>query len=37
MDFLRYILDDCWHFAGFVFILWIVFDGIVDIIKSIKK
>ena len=24
MDFVRYILGDFWHFAGFVFILWIV-------------
>ena len=37
MDFVRYILGDFWHFAGFVFILWIVLVGIVDIAKSIKK
>ena len=27
MDFVRYILGDFWHFAGFVFILWIVLVG----------
>lgn len=37
MDFVRYILDDFWHFAGFVFILWIVLVGIADIIREIKK
>lgn len=37
MDFVRYILDDFWHFAGFVFILWTVLVGIADIAKSIKK
>lgn len=37
MEFVRYILDDFWHFAGFVFILWIVLVGIADIAKSIKK
>lgn len=37
MDFVRYILDDFWHFAGFVVILWIVLVGIADIVKSIKK
>lgn len=37
MDFVRYILGDFWHFAGFVFILWIVLDGIADIVRAIKK
>ena len=37
MDFVRYILGDFWHFAGFVVILWIVLDGIADIVNSIKK
>lgn len=37
MDFVRYILDDFWHFAGFVFILWIILVGIADIIRTIKK
>lgn len=37
MEFFRYILDDFWHFAGFVFILWIVLVGIADIVRGIKK
>ena len=37
MDFVRYILDDFWHFAGFVFILWIVLVGIANIVREIKK
>ena len=34
MEFVRYILDDFGHFAGFVGILWIVLVGIV---REIKK
>ena len=37
MDFVKYILGDLWHFAGFVVILWIILVGIVNIIKAIKK
>ena len=37
MDFVRYILGDFWHFAGFVVILWTVLGGITDIVNSIKK
>lgn len=37
MDFVRYILGNFWHFAGFVFILWVVLVGIADIVNSIKK
>ena len=37
MEFVRYILDDFGHFAGFVGILWIVLVGIADIVNSIKK
>lgn len=37
MEFVKYILDDFWHFAGFVFILWIVLVGITDIVREIKK
>ena len=37
MEFVRYILGDFWHFVGFVFILWIILVGIVDIVNSIKK
>ena len=37
MDFVRYILGDFWHFAGFVVILRIVLVGIADIVNSIKK
>ena len=37
MEFVRYILGDFWHFAGFVFILWIVLVEIADIVRAIKK
>lgn len=37
MDFVRYILGNFWHFAGFVFIVWVVLVGIADIVNSIKK
>ena len=37
MEFVRYILDDFWHFAGFVFILWIALVRIADIVREIKK
>ena len=37
MEFVRYIFGDLWHFAGFVFILWIVLVGITDIVREIKK
>ena len=37
MDFVRYILGDFWHFAGFVVILWIVLVGTSDIVREIKK
>ena len=37
MEFVRYILGDFWHFAGFVFTLWIVLVGITDIVREIKK
>ena len=37
MEFVRYIFGDLWHFIGFVIVLWIVFAGITDIIRAIKK
>ena len=37
MEFVRYILDDFWHFLEFVVILWIVLVGITDIVREIKK
>ena len=37
MEFVTYILSDFWHFIGFCIILILTFDGINDIIQSIKK
>lgn len=37
MELIRFIFQSVWHFIGTVILLCVVFEGIADIIKSIKN
>lgn len=37
MEMVKYILGDLFHFIGFIIILVILFEGIVEIIKAFRK
>jgi hypothetical protein len=37
MEIVKYILGDLFHFIGFVIILVVLLEGIVEIIKAFRK
>ena len=37
MEVIQYILGDLWHFIGVIIILWVIFDGIIDVVRAFKK
>lgn len=37
MEVITYILGNIWHFIGFIIILGVIFEGVVEIIKAIKS
>jgi hypothetical protein len=37
LDVLKFIFDDGWHFSGIVVVLYMVLDGIADIVKASRK
>lgn len=37
MEVVQYILGDLWHFMGFILILAVIFEGIINVITAFRK
>lgn len=37
MEFLQFVLGGFWRFIGFLVLLWVFFDGLLEVIRAVKK